>query len=912
MGGVGLEHCLHGVAQRFAAVGEPFADANTGVLRHGFVEDDGGRLHVHGVLVGLDGRSAQRSDFIRHHGGFGTRQPHVGSRAGCVGANVVGGVVFGVGGLCRQVGYFGVGVEVNFNGLVLPIGHARLVQEVVLDCHGRAGVGLQQGDRAAVHIHRTVQGLDVPIAGTARERVAEVVLDGHIVDQVQFAVIGDADGTHELRMCHGVIANLGAVAVVVILHRGVVLQVHRALVAHLDDGAIGLGGVRILRVELAFLQVVGLQEAGSHLSGLLGSVLGVHLAHHAALEGDAAGREGGVGAVHHNHRAAVGSRVAGQVMMATGVAYHVHRHILLALDQGLHNAFLVVDVHLVDNGYHVTLLIHLREGIVEAPDIFAGFLAGAVGNTFRREVVAGVQRCSVAGHRCGRGQVDGVAAVAGLHVDDQVEVVAVRVVAAAVAHQREHHFAHIALAGYLVVDAVAVIVERHLDGGLATTVQHAEKEARVAVRSYLDRVNKVGGFGGLLVVMVLVAAAHSLDGGTLPSQLVGNGGVEVDGLVGADGVPAHRGDQRVADVVHRQYRHAEVAVGAAGRLTLNHRRAVGQVEVVRVAAVGAQRVTVAVSIADVGGEPRDAAQVQLAALQRGRQDDLAVKVVQTALVVHGQHLVLHVLEVLQDGGDGNLHLDGGMDIVVQVVGGRLHPCGISLVVCSIPCRCGNLLAGIRRDTYLGIVVLTQVHRLILLEGEGDGAQQGVREFVVVEQIEVELGHGVSLRTHLGRGEVGQDVGVLVARQGGAARPGAASGYGGRTLQVAAAVDGKVGTRRHHQAEVLLVAGALFNHVDAGEASREAFESQPLQRAIGIGFIVGSLHIGGVGSVLSRRADFPFVAQVVPILGQVADVGHVHLGVLVVDFHARVRYLVVVTRNGGRQAQGGLGDAQVEE
>ena len=220
------------------------------------------------------------------------------------------------------------------------------------------------------------------------------------------------------------------------------------------------------------------------------------------------------------------------------------------------------------------------------------------------------------------GQVDGVAQLAGLHVDGQVEHVRVLVVAADKAHQCQHHLSDIAFTVNLLINFRTVVVQAHIQCGLATAVQLAELQAvDGGSGGYPRRVDLV--LHGIHGTFVVVAAARYLRCLTV----LAGGGEEVDRFVQADAVPTHRRHQGVRDVVHRHDVHSEVAVVGGIVGVDDVVLVVGQVEQTRVGRCRCRfahrRQPIAVTCDGVGRRPRDGAQVQLAVLQGGRKHHLA-------------------------------------------------------------------------------------------------------------------------------------------------------------------------------------------------------------------------------------------------------------------------------------------------
>ena len=97
--------------------------------------------------------------------------------------------------------------------VILIIVGIRQLQVLVDHGGGALAGGREQPHRAAVHIDRAVERVLLAVAGQLK---AQVLLNGHIVDQVQGAAAGDADGTHP--------AVVGSfIFVEVVLHHGAVL-----------------------------------------------------------------------------------------------------------------------------------------------------------------------------------------------------------------------------------------------------------------------------------------------------------------------------------------------------------------------------------------------------------------------------------------------------------------------------------------------------------------------------------------------------------------------------------------------------------------------------------------------------------------------------------------------------------------
>ena len=101
----------------------------------------------------------------------------------------------------------------------------------------------------------------------------------------------------------------------------------------------------------------------------------------------------------------------------------------------------------------------------------------------------------------GRGDIDGIAVVAGLHIDGHVEFAA-RLVAVFLGTglHGEDYLAHIALAANLVVEACAIEGQLHIEHGRATSVKGTHKVAqRVAHACQWHLGHRV--FGVVLVIV---------------------------------------------------------------------------------------------------------------------------------------------------------------------------------------------------------------------------------------------------------------------------------------------------------------------------------------------------------------------------------------------------------------------------
>ena len=245
-----------GVARRRSREPLAHADARVGTLAA--VDDDNVALHVVEVLVALDGIRA--ADALRHRCHLLAGEEDIGllpegylalvdEPAGLVGERVD-----------RPPGLGAV--------------HGGVEEVVLRDVDGRQRAGLGQHHAAAVDIDGAIVGPQVIARAVVVVGAAEVVLHGDVVEECEGAVAGNVDGAHEGsvgRQAVGVeLCRHAAVVVPVVLHRGAVLEGHRAAVHHLDDGAIDAVGVGRLG------------RRGSLLDDGAGT----------AVEGDVLGREG--------------------------------------------------------------------------------------------------------------------------------------------------------------------------------------------------------------------------------------------------------------------------------------------------------------------------------------------------------------------------------------------------------------------------------------------------------------------------------------------------------------------------------------------------------------------------------------------------------------------------------------------
>ena len=227
-------------------------------------------------------------------------------------------------------------------------------------------------------------------------------------------------------------------------------------------------------------------------------------------------------------------------------------------------------------------------------------------------------------------------------------------------------------------------------------------------------------------------------------------------------MPTHSGGQARRDVVHGLDTHAEDIRVAGVQHLVN---------------VARQQEFVIVAIA---GPPRDGIKIKFARVERGGKHGLADEGVTAAFVEHGQQVVFHILEFLQQGGNGDGHVDGLVQVGVEVH--RRTDNGTTV-----------------RGDVVSVVAGTLGHSLVLVQREVDGAKHCAREVGAVGQVEVHDGRSVDVGTHLGRVEVLYDVHMVVAGDGGAtlvpcARIGLRLGVGVRRGR------GEVPTRGHHQAE----------------------------------------------------------------------------------------------------------------
>ena len=170
------------------------------------------------------------------------------------------------------------------------------------------------------------------------------------------------------------------------------------------------------------------------------------------------------------------------------------------------------------------------------------------------------------------------------------------------------------------------------------------------------------------------------------------------------------------------------------------------------------------------------------------------------------------------------------------------------------------------------------------------------EGVVVQQVQIHDRRGVLGCRHRVGGEVGEDVHVVVTRDGGVA-----GARGVRLGRVAA----EFSSRGHHQAEV---AARLVVHLVHSHRGEPVIHVDDLQRAVGgrfgrrrfVIYILSDRHILGpvVGQVVGAGAVGPGAVG-----GQVAHIHQLHLFVLIADQHAELAVdAIVVAGGGGRQHQ----------
>ena len=333
-----------------------------------------------------------------------------------------------------------------------------------------------------LHCHGVAGGqIDV----VAIQRLTEVVFHGHVAGERHGAAIGEADGTHVLGIDRHTVSVDSVVFVPVVLHGGTFAQVQRAAVAgHLNDGSEGLIGVGHIIDSCFIIGISPILQVAAAVEVGIGSVpldMG-DVGTGTAVEGDVLSGEA-VAAAHHNHRAAVDALLVGQFVVVAVIAYHLDGWAVGTGD--VHRRF---DVHRVDNGDHVALLIDtLFQCFAEALYIEVRVFANVCSIiSIIRYVAEGVYGdplvgCNPTCHRVGRGQIDGVAVCTGLHIDSHMEGATRHVLHVADAFEGQHGFANIAIAGNLVVDASTVEGKLHVDNCRSTTIEGTHKVALLVV-----------------------------------------------------------------------------------------------------------------------------------------------------------------------------------------------------------------------------------------------------------------------------------------------------------------------------------------------------------------------------------------------------------------------------------------------
>ena len=613
---------------------------------------------------------------------------------------------------------------------------------------------------------------------------------------------------------------------------------HGAATHYLDDGGVDSVGVGLLVGSLAAVGVIpALQVAAAVEVGVVAAVVVIgtaraldvlHACTGTAVEGYVLGREG-TAVADHNHRSAVDALLVGQLVVVTVVAYHLDGRTVGTGD--VHRR--VVNIYRIDDTQHVALLVDtVLKCLAEALHIKAGglaYLALLVVLDVVGCVVVGVYGDALVGgylacHRVGRSYVDGVAVGTGLHIERYLKGAARDVVLFREGLHGEHHLADIALAVHAVIHARAVEAELHVEHGRATSVEGAEEVAVAVVAVHILQryrfhraaipsagLHGVGaaGVGQLVEVGACVGAAY---------PAVGHTGFTRHVVGGGDG----HGEAVVRGVV------AVARVACAGLVRVDagddgeHIIGVGQQrEAVAVAEGRRGGGVCGIGTVRLGGLPAYAGDVEVALLAAGDNLHLAGEGVVAAAVVHGQHILLHILQLVDDGLYVDLHLDGCHLASLFVI---LHHHEHHVAVEGVGER--------------GVVGEVEAHR---------GFQLGVGRVVVVE--------------HLGRAVVVHTVraGVTVDDE---VRPGLIHRHVGccgvvvvvnrrRHVEFGVAGGGEVGVGHHHQAEG--VVGCLDN-------------------------LFGTLHLVGVAVV----DMYPFAVGVGVLIAGVVPVLDVAEGILHVD------------------------------
>ena len=270
---------------------------------------------------------------------------------------------------------------------------AGIHEAVACDVDGRDLVGSREHHIAAVDIDGAVVGSQGVVAASggvvAGEGVGEVVADGHVALEGQRAAAGDADGTHHRGIDGKTIGIQVGVSVPVVTHLGTFHEgdgarlTRNGVLLHHDDGSEGLVGVG----ELHVLGEGGLGVGGAPIGEVVDKLqvaadedgAAIAVAHHAFHAGAGTAVEVDIlrcedaGAADHNHRATIDTAgVAGQLVVVAVVADDLDGRTVAALDMD----GTLVDIHLVDDGNDVALLIDIgTEGMLEGLDIAVGALA---------------------------------------------------------------------------------------------------------------------------------------------------------------------------------------------------------------------------------------------------------------------------------------------------------------------------------------------------------------------------------------------------------------------------------------------------------------------------------------------------------------------------------------------------------
>ena len=393
----------------------------------------------------------------------------------------------------------------------------------------------------------------------------------------------------------------------------------------------------------------------------------------------------------------------------------------------------------------------------------------------------------------------------------------------------QHHLAEVATATVLGIGALAVEVEGHVEGCRATAVEDTHTHA-VGAGDGVDEGDCSIAVGGIHIRLGAWLARERED---INVGLVDRGPSEVLVELAGDGVVGI--DMDAEEVAHRVRRGLLDGAGVIGQFEFG--------------------VVLSRTVA-IGGFPLDAGDVEFAVLIEGDgEDDATREFVGNTVVEHSQDAGLQVAEVLDDGAEVGLDLDGADEVAAGV---------------------------------------------ILVEGELDGAEEGRGEVGVVGQQEVHGGHDAVARGHLRRAVVGRGVVVAVARED-------KVGHGLRCHYIrSAGIVVVVVSDRHHIAAGVgleVVAGyhdeaegvvGVVHYLVGTQGNAAGFHGRRLPRTL-------IAHIGMTGVAVSQRGE---VGTGVPGL-----VHQVHCRVGTGDENAVVVEFVVVASRGGGEGDGGPGQSQ---